>query len=79
MFIDFDENGDGVLALDEFSELVRSLEPSLSPEKVIALFNEALDMSATEELTDKMSPESFCEMVIKHRLGGYGSEFFSFK
>ncbi|CDW78083.1 UNKNOWN [Stylonychia lemnae] len=45
-FIDFDENGDGVLTLDEFKELMKSLEGSaVSHERVILLFREAVELS----------------------------------
>ncbi len=48
-FIDFDANGDGVLTLDEFRELMKSLEgANISNDRVIILFNEALEMSTSE-------------------------------
>ena len=74
-FIDFDANGDGVLVLDEFKELMRSLEPSVTNERIIVLFNEALEMSDDDSDPDKMSPQCFVETVIKHRLGGHGADF----
>jgi hypothetical protein len=46
-FIDYDANSDGVLTLDEFRELMRSVEGSNIPnERVISLFTEALEMSS---------------------------------
>jgi Ca2+-binding EF-hand superfamily protein len=46
-FIDFDANADGVLTLDEFRELMKSLEGGTIPnERVIMLFNDALEMSS---------------------------------
>ena len=45
-FIDFDANSDGVLTLEEFRELMKSLEGgNIQNERVIMLFNEALEMS----------------------------------
>eukprot|EP00347_Sterkiella_histriomuscorum_P023473 403334509 len=47
-FIDFDENGDGVLTLDEFKELMKSLEGSSgmnSNERIVMLFKEAVELS----------------------------------
>lgn len=45
-FIDFDENGDGVHTLDEFRELMRSLEGStVNNDRVIMLFKEAVELS----------------------------------
>lgn len=45
-FIDFDDNGDGVLTLDEFRELMKSLEgSSVNNERVVMLFKEAVEMS----------------------------------
>lgn len=47
-FIDFDANADGVLTLDEFRELMKSLEGgNIQNERVIMLFNEALEMSSS--------------------------------
>ena len=94
-FIDFDSNGDGVLVLDEFRDLMRNLEgPNIPNERVIVLFNEALEMSSTNNYgghekddpskpinnsdPDKMSPQCFVEAVIRNRLGGYGNEFLDF-
>jgi len=46
-FIDFDANLDGVLTLDEFRDLMKNLEGSNIPnERVIMLFNEALEMTS---------------------------------
>ena len=85
-FIDFDANGDGVLTLEEFRELMKSLEGAgIANERVIVLFNEALEMSSNDGATkgsgdpDKMSPACFVEAVIRNRIGGYGSEFLDFE
>jgi hypothetical protein len=52
-FIDFDANGDGVLTLEEFKELMKSLEGNnISQDRVIILFNEALEMTSTEKDED---------------------------
>jgi len=49
-FIDFDMNQDGVLTLEEFKELMRSLEgPAVSIERVVLLFKEAVDLSNEHE------------------------------
>ena len=46
-FIDFDANGDGVLTLDEFRELMRSLEgSSVNNDRVVMLFKEAVELSS---------------------------------
>mmetsp|Transcript_21236 Transcript_21236/g.20389 ORF Transcript_21236/g.20389 Transcript_21236/m.20389 type:complete len:121 (+) Transcript_21236:1627-1989(+) len=93
VFIDFDENSDGVLTLDEFRELIKSLEGQMPMDKMIQLFNEALDSSENslnklrhpnfdeeeeEENSDKMQPEAFVEMIIRNKIGGYGKEPFDF-
>ena len=84
-FIDFDANSDGVLTLEEFRELMKSLEGNNIPnERVIMLFNEALEMSegagnSEGAAFDKMSPQSFVEAVIRNRIGGYGNEFLDFE
>lgn len=45
-FIDFDANQDGVLSLEEFKELMRSLEgPAVQLDRVVTLFKETVDAS----------------------------------
>lgn len=80
-FIDFDENGDGVLTLDEFKELMKNIEGSqISQDRVIMLFNEALELSNREgDSTDKIEPNCFVETMMKNRVGGYGVEFLDFE
>lgn len=85
-FIDFDENGDGVLTLEEFKELMKSLEgvPSnqMSGERVLTLFKEALELSnqiMDEGPSDKISPECFVQTIVKNKIGGYGNEFLDFE
>lgn len=74
-FIDFDANGDGVLVLDEFRELMRSLEPAVTNERIVVVFNEALELSDDDADPDRMSPQCFVEAVIRYRLGGHGADF----
>ena len=82
-FIDFDDNGDGVLTLEEFRELMRNIEgATISNDKVIMLFNEALELSNSDNdgnFSDKIQPQCFVETMIRNRIGGYGSEFLDFE
>jgi hypothetical protein len=82
IFIDFDENGDGVLTLDEFRELIKAIEVNMPMEKIIQLFNEALDSTNNEEESnndsDKMAPESFVETILRNKIGGFGNEQIDF-
>lgn len=72
IFIKFDINNDGVLTLEEFTELVRSLEPKKGETDVVQLFRKALEFEVNEENLDVMSPSAFCEMALEVNLGGYG-------
>ena len=76
MFVKFDENGDGVLTLDEFTELIHTLEPEKDELFIVTMFRKALDLEGDEENMDFMSPQSFCELAIKENLGGYGKNKF---
>lgn len=76
-FEEFDDNGDGVLTFDEFEALVNNLDSNMSRNEISELFNETLEYETDEDDPDKMSPESFCKTAIKHKLGGYGKDFFT--
>ncbi len=74
-----------MLTLDEFKELMKSLEgvPSsqMGNERILQLFKEALELSnevMDEGPSDKMSPECFVQTIVKHKVGGYGNEFLDF-
>ena len=66
---------------------MKSLEGgNIANERIIMLFNEALEMTTTEKDggtgaggPDKMSPLSFVEAMIRNRIGGYGNEFLDFE
>ncbi|CAI2386044.1 unnamed protein product [Moneuplotes crassus] len=88
VFEKFDENSDGVLTFDEFEVLINNIgfspnhqdDGKISPQKIINLFNETLDSMEEEGMAnddmDYMSPEAFCAMAFKYKLGGYGRDFF---
>jgi Ca2+-binding EF-hand superfamily protein len=88
-FIDFDANADGILTLDSFRELMKTLEgANIQNERVIMMYNEALEMSNSIREDgrgtmiggpDHMAPESFVETVIKNKVGGYSQEFLNFE
>lgn len=69
--------------MDEFRELMRNIEgATISNDKVIMLFNEALELSNNDNegtFSDKIQPQCFVETMIRNRIGGYGSEFLDFE
>ena len=79
LFQKFDDNGDGVLVLDEFGSLVKSLEPSLKKNAIVKLFKQTLEKFESNEIVDddKLSPEAFCQMVWYNKLGNFGKEFYN--
>lgn len=52
LFKQFDDNGDGVLVLDEFDSLLRSLEPTIKKKKVVSLFKQTLEKFEETERDD---------------------------
>jgi hypothetical protein len=90
-FIDFDANADGILTLESFRELMKTLEgANISNERVIMLYNESLERSNSMREDgiakgtmvggpDHMAPESFVETFIRNKAGGFGQEFLNFE
>jgi hypothetical protein len=90
-FIDFDANADGILTLESFRELMKTLEGANIPnERVIMLYNESLERSNSMREDgiakgtmvggpDHMAPESFVETFIRNKAGGFGQEFLNFE
>ncbi len=76
IFTKYDDNGDGVLTLNEFEVLIKNIEPSMSQADTAHLFMKALSMS-TSWNPDEMSPEAFCDMIISQKLGGHGEDIFN--
>jgi len=60
IFDKFDDNGDGVLTLDEFTELIKTLEPEKDDFFVVRMFRKALELEMDIDNVDKMSPDAFC-------------------
>ncbi len=79
LFKQYDDNGDGVLTLEEFEVLIKSLEPGIKRKKVVNLFRQTLEKFEEERdiEDDVLSPEAFCAMVQYNKLGTFGREFFS--
>eukprot|EP00347_Sterkiella_histriomuscorum_P023774 403333433 len=78
VFKEFDDNGDGVLVLDEFETLLKSLEPSISKKGALRLFKQTITKFENKQIDDdKLSPEAFCHMVQYNKLGGFGKELFN--
>lgn len=57
IFKQFDDNGDGVLVLDEFEALLKSLDPSLKKKQVLNMFRETLD--ANDRNDDALDADAF--------------------
>ena len=77
-----DTNGDGILTLDEFRDLVKVLDPHATPPSIVLLFRKALDYvpdNPDEVNIDAMLPEVFCRVAIEQRLGGAGKLGFDVK
>lgn len=79
IFLKFDTNGDGVLTFKEFSELIDSLETGRPPSAVVQMFREALELDENVANPDAMSPSAFCEVILRHQLGGFGKSVFHSK
>lgn len=56
-FVEFDDNGDGVLTFDEFEQLINNLEKKMDRDSISELFNETLEMDERSTDLDKMNPE----------------------
>jgi hypothetical protein len=65
-----------VLTLDEFTELVLSLEPDIENAEIVRIFRQALEYEVDEENLDAMEPSAFCAMAMERNLGGYGKNIF---
>lgn len=65
-FVSADTSGDGLLSFDEFSHLLRRLEPRLSPPLCAAVFAEALRASGPGGV---VSPGAFAQVAASHGLG----------
>ena len=76
-FVEFDDNGDGVLTFEEFETLVNNLDKTMDRANISEIFNETLEMDEKATDMDKMNPEWFCEMAFKYKLGGFGKCFLS--
>lgn len=59
--------------------MLENIEPSISKKKCLSLFKQTIDKFEDREenslLDDKLSPDSFCQMVQLNKLGGFGKEF----
>ena len=65
----FDPSQQGVLSLPHFTELISTLNPTLSDEKAASIFREALDFCPESSNLDLLSAPAFCHIALKHRLG----------
>lgn len=56
-FVEFDDNGDGVLTFEEFEQLINNLEKTMDRARISELFNETLEMDERATDLDKMNPD----------------------
>ena len=56
---------------------MREIEPGFKNVQVAKLFNETQQIIKEEE-EEVLSPESFLSLVMRHKLGGHGYQFFHF-
>jgi hypothetical protein len=62
--------------LEEFTELIKSLEPDMEHQEIVRLFRKALEYEVDEENLDAMEPSSFCAIALESNLGGFGKNIF---
>ena len=72
-----DASGDGVLTLEEFGELVRTIDPEAAHAVVVRLFRQTLE--ASKGGGDALDRDAFCRIVIEEKLGGMGKFGFSLR
>ena len=48
---------------------MKSMEPNLEKSRIVRLFDETLEMMNSQENIDEMSPDVFCKMILKNKLG----------
>ena len=55
---------------------MREIEPGFKSPQVAKLFNETIQL--IKEGEQALSPEAFLDLVMRHKLGGHGYQFFYF-
>jgi hypothetical protein len=71
------ERPDGVLDLETFKRLIKSLEPSLTDAQLLGLYKSALEQETNAEYSDKISTDTLLDLITENRIAGYGKELFS--
>lgn len=80
LFVEGDDNGDGVLEYSEFDAIVHKINPELGREEVVAMFREAILHPANEtEDEDAMCPEAFSSVAYDHGLQNFVESAFFFR
>jgi len=69
LFVLFDHSGDGHLQLDEFTPLCHGVNPGITEEKIMMMFESAADFEQSSN-EDGMSAELFVRVYRKHNLEG---------
>lgn len=66
LFVEGDDNGDGVLSYDEFNAIVLQCAPDFSERRVLRMFREALTSGSGSSFA--IETETFCTVCKKHGL-----------
>ena len=64
----FDENNDGVFQFDEFENLLKQMEPTISRKLILELFKTMSEKMAAGQ----GSFECMANLILDYRIGGYG-------
>jgi len=60
------------MSLDEFTEVIKSLDPEKDEIFIVTMFRKALELEMDVDNLDVMSPASFVEVALQENLGDYG-------
>lgn len=65
-FVDGDDNGDGILDIDEFTEIIKVLKPSYSSRRALRMFKRALEQG--EENSSSLERHAFVQTCKEYGL-----------
>lgn len=71
----FDDNGDKIIQYEEFTNLMKALEPKISNAKIIDFYNKCFSQQE-ESNTDSICLKTLADIIMIYKLGGFGREFF---
>ena len=65
-FVDGDDNGDGILDIDEFTEIIKVLKPTYSSRRALRMFKRALEQG--EENSSSLERQAFVQTCKEYGL-----------